>query len=263
MQSTSRANPSWNSAKRTPAAWVKIRTCPSHHFRVNCSLSGKKIYLSCPLRYHHSESMRLPETTRRQWEHLGQAPGTSSTGTGFVPKDETHPPCRVRRFCFSTRRSPLASGFDSLHALLPAPPAKIEGKGARASRKIFLKQLEMQRFAQEITHAPMRNAPWPCIMLHASLPVADHTRYGACLSCNLPTCCAWRLLRSSPQPPKSRDQIRPQRGPQNYVPWILRHIGNIACPLRLHVFVWLRANFMHDEVDPWKVKPDLLFGMSC
>ena len=77
------------------------------------------------------------------------------------------------------------------------------------------------------------------------------------------TCCAWRLLISSPQPPKSRDQIRPQRGPQNYVPWILRHIGNIACPLRLHVFVWLRANFMHDEVDPWKVKPDLLFGMSC
>jgi hypothetical protein len=75
---------------------------------------------------------------------------------------------------------------------------------------------------------------------------------------------AWRLLTSSPQPPKSRDQIRPQRGPQNYVPWILRHIGNIACPLRLHVFVWLRANFMHDKVfDPWKVKPDLLFGMSC
>ena len=114
--------------------------------------------------------MTLPETARRRWEHLGQAPGTSLTGTGFVTTDETHSPCRARRFRFSTKRSPLASGLDSLHALFPALSAKMEGKGARVSRKELLKQLEMQTSAQEITHAPMRNAPWPSTPMRATEP---------------------------------------------------------------------------------------------
>ena len=43
-------------------------------------------------------------------------------------------------------------------------------KNGRVSRKEFLKQLEMQTSAQEITHVPMRNAPWPSTPMRATEP---------------------------------------------------------------------------------------------